>query len=240
MGLQGKVAIVTGAARGIGREIALTLADNGADVIIVDINFEGVKKVAEEINFKKRRGLAMKVDVSLKKEVFLLVKKVEKIFSRIDILVNNAAIYYRTPFEEISENEWDKVLSVNLKGTFLCSQAVLPIMKKKKYGRIVNLASMAGKTGGAVAGAHYSASKAGVACITKSLAKYGAKYGINVNAISPGFIDTEMNKNLPFNLDSIPLGTMGTPKDIANVVVFLVSDVSSYITGEIIDVDGGL
>ncbi|MBA7574493.1 3-oxoacyl-[acyl-carrier-protein] reductase FabG [subsurface metagenome] len=238
--LKDKVAIITGAARGIGREIAITLADAGATIIVADINLEGANKVVEEITNKKRGGLALKVDVSLKKDVDLMVKKVLKKFSTIDILINNAGVCYLRPFDEISENEWDKVMAINLKGTFLCCQAVLPIMKEKNRGCIINLTSLAAKTGGILVGAHYSASKAGVTSLTKSLAKYAAKYGINVNAVSPGFIDTEMTKDFGYDVSTVPLGRLGTPADVAKVVRFLTSEDAKYITGEIIDVDGGI
>ena len=240
MELQNKVAVITGAARGIGREIALTFAEAGADIVIADVDLEEAKKVIEKIIFKKRKGLAIKVDVSLKENVVSMVDEVLKKFSTIDILVNCAGVCYRRSFEEISENEWDKVMEINLKGTFLCSQIVLPIMKKKKKGCIINIASLAGKSGGILVGAHYSASKAGVISLTKSLAKYAAKDGITVNAVSPGLIDTEMTKGFPYNIEMIPLGRLGTPADVANVVKFLASKDAMYITGEIIDVNGGI
>lgn len=238
--LKDKVAIITGAARGIGREIAITLADAGATIMVADINLEGANKVVEEITNKKRGGLALKVDVSLKKDVDLMVKKVLKKFSTIDILINNAGVCYLRPFDEISENEWDKVMAINLKGAFLCCQSVLPIMKEKNRGCIINLTSLAAKTGGMLVGAHYSASKAGVTSLTKSLAKHAAKYGINVNAVSPGFIDTEMTKDFNYEISTVPLGRLGTPADVAKVVRFLTSEDAKYITGEIIDVDGGI
>jgi len=238
--LKDKVAIVTGAARGIGREIAITLAEAGANIVAADINLEGATKALKEITDKKREGIAVKVDVSLKRDVDLMIKEVLKKFFTIDILINNAGICYLRPFDEISENEWDKVMAINLKGTFLCCQAVLPIMKEKKRGCIINLTSLAAKTGGILVGAHYSASKAGVTSLTKSLAKYAAKYGINVNAVSPGFISTDMTKDFNYDTSIIPLGRIGTSEDVANVVLFLASDSAKYLTGEIIDVDGGI
>jgi len=238
--LKGKIAIVTGAARGIGRAIAITLAEAGANIVAIDINLEGANKVVEEIINKKRGGLALKVDVSLKRDVDLMIKEILKKFSTIDILINNAGICYLRPFDEISENEWDRVMAINLKGTFLCCQAVLPTMKEKNRGCIINLTSLAAKTGGMLVGAHYSASKAGVTSLTKSLAKYAAKYGINVNAVSPGFIDTEMTKDFNYDVNTVPLGRLGTPTDVAKVVRFLTSEDAKYITGEIIDVDGGV
>lgn len=239
--LKDKIAIITGAARGIGREIAVTLADAGAYVVIADVNLKGAIEVVEEIACKGgRKGLAIKVDVSLKKDLDLMINKVLNNFSTVDILVNNAGVCYRRPFDEISENEWDKVMAINLKGAFLCCQSVLPIMKEKNRGCIINLTSLAAKTGGLLVGAHYSASKAGVTSLTKSLAKYAAKYGINVNAVSPGFIDTEMTKDFNYEISTVPLGRLGTPADVAKVVRFLTSEDAKYITGEIIDVDGGV
>ena len=238
--LKDKVAIITGAARGIGREIAITLADAGANIVVADINLEGANKVVEEVTNRKREGLAVKVDVSLKRDVDLMVNKVLNNFSTIDILVNNAGVCYSRSFEEISVSEWDKIMAINLKNTFLCCQSVLPIMKEKNRGCIINLTSLAAKTGGILVGAHYSASKAGVTSLTKSLAKYSAKYGINVNAVSPGFIDTEMTKDFNYDVSTVPLGRLGTPADVAKVVRFLTSEDAKYITGEIIDVDGGI
>lgn len=239
--LKDKVAIVTGAARGIGKEIAITLADVGAYIVIADMNLKGAIEVVEEIAFRGgRKGLAIKVDVSSKRDVDLMVEKVLKKFSTVDILVNNAGVCYIRPFDEISENEWDRVMAINLKGVLLCCQAVLPIMKEKNRGCIVNLTSLAAKTGGILVGAHYSASKAGVTSLTKSLAKYAAKYGINVNAVSPGFIDTEMTKDFDYDVSTVPLGRLGTPADVAKVVRFLTSNDAKYITGEIIDIDGGI
>ncbi len=162
-----------------------------------------------------------------------------------DILINNAGICYLTPFEDITEEEWDKVISVNLKGAFLCSQAVMRAMISQRWGKIVNIASLAGKVGGILVGAHYSASKAGIICLTKSLAKRMAPYGVNVNAVAPGQIKTKMTDDWPENEKeklrrSIPRGHFGGPEDVAETVLFLVSDRARFITGEIIDVNGGI
>ena len=244
LGLVGKTAIVTGAARGLGRCIAQSLAKEGANVVVTDILFPQVKETAQAIKADGGESLATKVDVSNLKDLDKLVKMTVQRFGRIDIIVNNAGICYRDTVEEISEKEWDQVLAVNLKSIFFLYQKVLPYMKRRKFGRIVNLASGAGKIGGVQVGAHYSASKAGVICLTKSMALHGAKYGINVNAICPGVIGTEMvrsasAKQIKKYESMIPLGYIGEPIEVAKAVLFLVSEMGNYITGEITDVNGG-
>jgi len=238
--LKGKIAIITGGARGIGKEISLVLADSGVKVVIVDINTKNTKGIVKEIK-NKQRGIAIAVnaDVSLKQDVDLIMKETMKQFGTIDILINNAGICDVKNFEDITENEWDKIMAVNMKGPFLCSQAVLPIMKAKNSGSIVNITSLAAKTGGPRVGVHYTVSKSGLVGLTKHLALYAGKYGIRVNAVSPGFIETEMLRDIKFDLSKVPLGRLGTPTDVAKLVHFLVSDESEYISGEIIDLDGG-
>jgi len=243
LGLKGRVAVITGSGSGIGKAIALALAREGVKVVIGEIDTQKGVKVAEEIRKRGGQSLACATDVSRRDEVRQLIEKAMKEFGRVDILVNNAGICPLTPFEDIKEEEWDKVLNINLKGAFNCSQCAIKFMKKQKFGRIINIGSIAGKDGGVV-GFHYSASKAGIICLTKSLAKYGAPYRINVNTVSPGPIDTEMTKNWPVStkktrLKQIPLGMFGQPEDIAETVVFLASDLARYITGENIDVNGG-
>ena len=244
-GLEGKITVVTGAGRGLGKSIALTLAAEGAVVIAADIEFSNVRLVAKKAKAFAAGSFAIKVDVSKAKDLDKLVKTAIDRFGRIDILVNNAGICPRTDFEQISEREWDKVMAINLKSVFLLSQKVFPHMKKNRYGRIINVASVAGKSGGIQVGAHYSASKAGIICLTKAMALIGAKFGINVNAVCPGVIDTAMTMSLAKEQidkyrEMIPLGRVGSAEDIAQVVVFLTSDAASYITGEITDVNGGL
>ena len=245
MQLREKVAIVTGGAQGIGKVICCTLAKEGAHVVVCDVNEKTAQATAEEIKGKNLNAITVKADVSCANEVNLMVKDVLDKLGRIDILVNNAGICFLTPLEEITEEEWDRVMDVNLKGTFLCSQAVLRVMMTQKSGKIVNIASIAGKVGGILTGAHYSASKAGVICLTKSLALRLAPYGINVNAVAPGPITSQMTDSFPPDkkvklVQSIPLGGFGEPQDVANAILFLVSDKAKYITGEIVDINGGL
>lgn len=245
MQLREKVAIVTGGAKGIGKVICCTLAKEGANVVVCDVNEKVARATAKEIKRKSLNAIAVKADVSCASEIKLMVKDVLDTFERIDILVNNAGICSLTPLEEITEEEWDRVMNINLKGTFLCSQAVLRPMMTQKCGKIVNIASIAGKVGGILTGAHYSASKAGVICLTKSLALRLAPYGINVNAVAAGPMKSRMTETFPSNeraklVQSIPLGGFGDPQDVANAVLFLVSDKAKYITGEILDVNGGL
>jgi len=236
MRLKDKIAIVTGGGQGIGRAICLALAKEGCDLVIGDINIQTAEKVAEEIRSLQQKSLAIKVDVSDSKQVNQMVKNTLKEFGKIDILVNNAGIAYQGTIEDMEEKDWDKVINVNLKGTFLCSKAVIKSMKRQRLGKIINMASFSGKIGGLTVGANYAASKAGIICFTKSLAMELAPYNVNVNAVSPAFIDTTMSTTFP----KIPIGRKGLPEDVANAVVFLASEDASYITAEILDVDGGM
>jgi len=245
MRLDGKVAIVTGAGRGIGRAIALVLAREGADLVVNDVDSRSAEATANEIRAMGRHALSMVADVSDREEVIEIVEAAVKAFGKIDILVNNAGIFSSTPLEDITEESWDKIMKVNLKSVFLCSQAVMKFMKRQRSGKIVNIASLAGKVGGMVAGADYAASKAGVICLTKSLAKQLAPYGINVNAVAPAWIETDMMKDWPREtkeavLRQIPLGRFGKPEEVAETVVFLVSDGAGFITGATIDINGGI
>lgn len=236
MRLKDKIAIVTGGSQGIGRAICLALAREGCNLVIGDINLQTARKVAGKIESFHQECLAIKVDVSNSKQVNRMVEIVLKEFEKIDILVNNAGISYQGTIEDMKEEDWDKVMNVNLKGTFLCSRAVIKSMKRQQSGKIVNIASFAGKIGGLTVGANYAASKAGVICFTKSLARELASYNVNVNAVSPAFINTTMSTIFP----KIPIGRKGLPEDVANAVIFLVSEDANYITGEILDVDGGM
>lgn len=245
MELENKVALVTGGSRGIGREIALELARNGANVVITYVNNEEkANEVIDEIKSMGVKALAIKADVSKESDVQRMIEKVEEEFNSVDILVNNAGITKDNLLIRMKEEEWDEVMNVNLKGTFLCTKAVARMMMKKRYGKIINITSVVGITGNSGQG-NYSASKAGIIGFTKSIARELASRGIRVNAIAPGFIETDMTEVLNEDiknamLKSIPLGTFGKPKDIANTVVFLASSKSDYITGQVINVNGGM
>jgi 3-oxoacyl-[acyl-carrier protein] reductase len=240
----GRVAIVTGGARGIGRAIALALAAEGARVAVWDVNAEPAEQVAAKIRSGSGEAMAGAVDVSNAGAVRAAVDAVRSAWGRIDILVNNAGIAQVKPIEQISEADWDRIMAVNLKGTFLCSQAVMGVMKRQRSGKIINLGFVAGKIGGITVGSHYSASKAAVMCFTKFLARELASYGVNVNALAPGVIETDMTHEISGGdwstyLAGIPMGRLGTIDEVARVAVFLASDDASYLTGEIIDVNGG-
>lgn len=244
MSLEGRVAMITGAGRGIGLAIARALAAEGARVALCDIDQPLLDRACEGIGATGGEALAFRVDVTDRAGIADVVHTLVDRFQRLDILVNNAGIYEVLTLEEISEKQWDRVLAVNLKGAFLCTQAVLPVMKERGEGWIINMTSSAAKTGGLLCGAHYAASKAGIIALTKSVAREVAPHGIRVNAIAPGRIDTPMihtvsdDENEAFR-QQIPLGRIGTGADIAGAVRFLVSDAASYITGEILDVNGG-
>jgi 3-oxoacyl-[acyl-carrier protein] reductase len=248
MDLKEKVVIITGARRGMGRSHALVLAKAGAKVVVSDVSEEDCQKVVKEIEKNGGEALAVKCDVSKKEEVDSLVKKTIERFGKVDILVNNAGICQFRSFLELTEEDWDRTLDVNLKGYFLCAQAAAKEMVKKKRGKIINIASIAaGQVGiGFPALAHYSASKGGIIALTETLAVELAPYNIRVNAIAPGMIETPMIapvKKSPGQekevLKRIPLGRTGTPEEVSNLVLFLASDASSYITGSTVIIDGG-
>jgi len=243
--LKNKIALITGAARGIGRATAQKFAGEGAVVIVGDINKEGTDRVVSEIEDAGGEGLSLKMDVSDEQEIKSVFSLIMDKYHTLDILMNNAGICRNVSIPDISSDEWDRYLKVNLKSVFLCSKEAIKIMKEKKYGKIINMGSAAAKIGGLVAGAHYAAAKAGVICFTKSLALQTAAYSINVNAIAPGPIATKMTEEWGKELKEafiakIPFKKYGTPEDVAEVALFLASDKSSYITGEVIDVNGGL
>jgi 3-oxoacyl-[acyl-carrier protein] reductase len=245
MRLSNKVAMVTGAGRGIGLGIALAFAREGARVALCDVDASLLDRALAEVEAIAGQGLAFPMDVTRRAQIDAVVQDVLDRWGTIDILVNNAGIYEVLPVEEITEAQWDRVLAVNLKGAFLCCQAVIPTMKHQGAGRIINIASSAGKTGGTLAGAHYSVSKAGLICLAKQLARELGPHGITVNAVAPGRIDTPMIQVVPEAENEAfrqrtPLGRLGTAEDVANAVLFLASDEASFITGEILDVNGGL
>lgn len=234
--------IVTGAGHGIGREIALSLARNGAEVVVTDVT-DAIFEVGKQIEALGSKALPIKCDVTDFEQAQDVEEKVVGKYERIDILVNNAGIYPQKAFLEMTAEDWNKVLRVNLNGVFHCTKAVIPKMVKQRYGKIVNIASIAGAVVGFQNLTHYSASKAAIAGFTKSLALEVAQHGINVNAVAPGPIDVgDMAANMEIYqqiIKAIPVGRMGLPIDIANLVVFLVSDESNFITGQCIVSDGG-
>jgi NAD(P)-dependent dehydrogenase (short-subunit alcohol dehydrogenase family) len=243
--LGGMTAIVTGAGRGIGRSIAKRIAESGAQVVAGDINFSDAEDTAQILNENSHVAVALKLDVTDINSVGSVIAEAEKNFGKMDILVNNAGIMFRTRILDISAEEWEKTLRVNLTGAFLCTQAVLPGMKERGFGRIINISSSAGRSVSTLGGAHYTASKAGMLGLTRAVAKEMAPFGITVNAICPGLIDTEMarktttEKELQDFLDAFPISRIGTPEEVGDLVVFLCSEKASYITGASIDINGG-
>jgi 3-oxoacyl-[acyl-carrier protein] reductase len=244
MVLKDRVAIVTGGARGIGNEIARLFAKEGCDIALCDVNPEVLASAQKGIEEMSRQCITAVVDVTKADQVESFVQKTLDKFGKIDILVNNAGITKDTLLVRMSEADWDAVLGVNLKGAFNCTKAVAKVMMKQRDGRIVNMASIIGLIGNA-GQANYAASKGGLIALTKTVAKELASRNVRVNAIAPGFIQTDMTAKLPDNvkaemLKHVPMGKMGTVTDVANLALFLASDDSSYITGQVITVDGGM
>jgi 3-oxoacyl-[acyl-carrier protein] reductase len=246
MDLSNKVAIVTGSARGIGKAIALKLAEVGADVVVNDIPAaaEALEATANEIRALKRKALALTADVSSSADVNKFIEAAAAQMGRIDILVNNAGVTRDQLIMRMTDEEWDTVLNVDLKSAFLCSRAVIRYMMKQRWGRIVSIASVVG-LGGNAGQANYAAAKAGIIGLTKSIAKEVGSRNITANAIAPGFIETKMTaaldeKQRQILLQRIPLQSIGTPRDVAEAVAFLASEEAKYITGQVVGVDGGM
>jgi len=239
-----RVAVVTGASRGIGRSIALALAAGGAKIVAADISLEGCQDLVEELAKTGSEALAVQCNVAVAEDAERLVNAAMEKFGKVDILVNNAGITRDGLLVRMKDEEWDAVLSVNLKGAFVCTRAVSKVMTKQRYGRIINIASIVGQMGNA-GQANYCASKAGLIGLTKSNARELAKRNITVNAVAPGFIATDMTEALPEKVRQelaaqIPMERLGSAEDIANAVFFLASDNSAYITGQVVAVNGGM
>jgi 3-oxoacyl-[acyl-carrier protein] reductase len=240
-----KVALVTGSSRGIGRAIAIELAKSGIDIVVNDSKnpHEGIE-VVNEINEIGQRAIYIQADVSDPNQVEKMVEEIISEFGKIDILVNNAGIIVDKLLKDMTIQEWNKVVAVNLTGVFNCTKSVIKHMQKQKSGKIVNISSISGQIGN-IGQANYSASKAGVISFTKTVAKEYARDGINVNAVAPGFIRTKMVENIPEKviekiLKQIPLGRVGEPEEVAKLVCFLASDDANYITGQVISINGGM
>ena len=241
----GKVVIVTGAARGMGKATAVAFAREGARVVVNDVLPDAAERAADEIRAAGGAAAAVAADVSRRAEAQRLVQEAVRQFGTVDVLVNNAGLLSRTALEAISEDEWDRIMAVNAKGVFLCSQAVFPVMQAKRYGKIVNVASSAGRSVSTFGGAAYTTSKAAVLGLTRHIAREGAPHGINCNSTSPGSMDTEMVREnatperIAAESAKIPLGRLGTAEDEARLVLFLASDDAAYITGATVDINGG-
>lgn len=239
-----RVAVVTGASRGIGRSIALALAAGGARIVAADISLEGCQALVDELAKTGTEAVAVQCNVAVAEDAERLVNAAMEKFGKIDILVNNAGITRDGLLVRMKDEEWDAVLSVNLKGAFVCTRAASKVMTKQRYGRIINIASIVGQMGNA-GQANYCASKAGLIGLTKSNARELAKRNITVNAVAPGFIATDMTEALPEKVRQelaaqIPMERLGSADDIANAVLFLASDNSAYITGQVVAVNGGM
>lgn len=245
MRLQDKIAVVTGASRGLGREIALRFAHEGADLVVTyNVDRAAAEEVADDIGKLGRRALVVQADVAKRASVRELFQVAQKHFGRIDILVNNAGVNQRVAFGEVTDEDWDRIMAVNLKGPFMCCQEVFPVMEKQNAGRIINISSVAGEYHGPKT-VHYAVSKAGLNSLTKVLARYGADHNIHVNAVAPGLVLTEQTR-AEFDsgaaqgiIDMTLLKRPGEAGDVADACVFLASDSQNYMTGQVISVSGG-
>jgi len=243
--IKGKVAIVTGGGQGIGRAIVHALSNEDVITIIVDINEQTAKEVVKEVKDDGHEAISVKADVSNLTDIKNMVKEVVDRYKTIDILVNNAGILHTTVIDDISEQEWNRLMTVNLNGTFFTSQQVLPYMREKRWGRIINMSSLAGRMGSYGGGVGYATTKAGIIGLTMCFARQVAQYNITVNAVAPGTTETDIIKKIPDEKITalkalIPMGRLGKPENTADVVAFLASDKAEYITGAVIDVNGGI
>lgn len=244
MDFTGKKALVTGSGGGIGKSIALVLARMGADIVVNDVSIENAEQTAGEIRSIGRKAIVSKANVVNDTEVKEMFETIALDFERLDILVNNAGITRDSLLMEMEESHWDQVMDVNLKGVFLCCKYAAKLMSGQEYGKIINISSASAQMGN-IGQVNYAASKGGVISITKTLAKELARFKINVNGVAPGFIKTPMTQSVPekvekYLIGQIPLRRAGEPEEIANAVAFLASDISSYITGQILSINGGM
>ncbi|MEA5002707.1 MAG: SDR family NAD(P)-dependent oxidoreductase [Christensenella sp.] len=245
MDFTGRTAIVTGGAKGIGRGCVELIAEHGGNAVIADMNFEMAKTVEDELVKKGLKAKAVQVNVKQVSDIEKMVKTAADTFGSVDILINNAGIFHATPIEDITEEEWDNILAINLKSVFFATQKVLPYMEEQRYGKIVNLSSLAGRNGGIANGMGYAATKAGIVGLTRGFASRLAKYGINVNAVAPGSTDTGIldglsNSEIDALVKNIPLGRFGKIHEVAAAIVFLCSDDAAFVTGAVLDVNGGM
>lgn len=245
LAITGRIALVTGSARGIGFAIAQALGQCGARVVVADLDLSAAQRAAAQLGEQGIEALGLAVDVSDEQQVLAMVAAVRMQWGDVDILVNNAGIVSTGPLLEVSAAEWNRVMAIDLTSVFYCAKAVLPAMMDRRAGRIINIASVAGKRGGGLLGnSCYAAAKGGVIALTKGLAREGGPFNITANAVAPALTDTEMTSVLAPDararvLADMPLGRAGTPRDIAAAVCFLASDAAAFVTGEIMDVDGG-
>ena len=245
MKLENKISIVTGAARGIGRATAMLFGEEGSTVVVADIDMEGARKTADEMGEKGNKAYPVMVNLSDIGDIQSMISDIKEKYGDIHILVNNAGVFSKTQIPDMTEEEWDRVMDVNLKGAFFLSKEVFPVMIKQQYGKIVNVSSLSAKRGGFTSGINYGVSKAGLISVTKYMANFGGRHGINVNAIVPGFVDTEMfqqnsEEKKKAVINSIPIGRVASTEEVAKAILFLSSEDSDYITGEILDINGGV